>query len=503
MNRRAAYVIAAYAVIAAVVIPVYPHFSSPNEFTRWALVSSLVERRTIEVSGALGLLGPRFEDLEVIHTRQYSNKAPGAALAALPGYVLARPVAGPPSRENLRLILTAMRLCGATLPLLVLAIVFAREAQKRGAESIAFALSTLLFATPLFAYGLLMFSHALVAACLFIAWALLYLRDDGGILAGALIGIAVLSEYPAAIPAAVLVLGVIRTKRVLQVIVGGIPFAILLAVYQKAAFGSFFASPLGHEKLPEYRELSQTALFGIHFPSPAIAFDLLLHPARGLLIFSPILIACFFARPAIPRAAFVTLIVTPLALFLLYAGYPNWHGGWNVGPRYIVATLPFIVFPLAFARVRWWTVVLFSASVIAVMLTTLTFPFPTLDFTVPWGSLGMLLVTDGLVVPNLGHLIAHPVGVAVPFVAMLVAIAVAIPRRFAIAAVAGVAIALAVGHMASRNTPRPYVERVYFEDVYFGQRGRLDDAVLARVASPSLLTRREQELPYGPTDWPF
>src|ERR1044071_4256939 len=98
-----------YALLAAITIPIFPHFSSPNEFTRWLLVASVVEDHTIEVSRPAQLLGPRFEDLSVVGTKQFSNKAPGVALVAAPGYVLARPFAGPPSRANLRAVLTAMR----------------------------------------------------------------------------------------------------------------------------------------------------------------------------------------------------------------------------------------------------------------------------------------------------------------------------------------------------------------------------------------------------------
>src|SRR5947208_841977 len=114
--RNSAFVIVLYAFLAALVIPVYPHFPSPNELTRWALVVSVVDFHTIEVSRAAQILGPQFEDLAFVDGRVYSNKAPGAALVAAPGYLLVRPFIGPPSRENLRAALTAMRWFGATLP---------------------------------------------------------------------------------------------------------------------------------------------------------------------------------------------------------------------------------------------------------------------------------------------------------------------------------------------------------------------------------------------------
>src|SRR5260221_706487 len=327
-----AVIIAIYALLALLVIPVFPHFSSPNEFPRWLLVASVTEGQTIEVSKFTPLLGPGFEDLAVVDGRLYSNKAPGLALAAAPGYLLARPFLGPPSRETLRPALTAMRWCAATLPLLLMALLFVRAARERGATSVTFAVFTLLFATPLFAYGLLLFSHGLVAAALFAAWVLLYLRDRGGLAAGALIGIAVMSEYPVAIAAAVLVCGLAVTtqwKRLGLVLCGGAPFAVALALYQKAAFGGPFAAAYRFEKVEEFRTLGARGIGGVGLPSPAVLAGLLFHPARGLLLFSPVLIACLaaipLARRALPRSAFLTLLLTPAAIFLVYAGYPNWH----------------------------------------------------------------------------------------------------------------------------------------------------------------------------------
>src|SRR5439155_19229317 len=154
-----------------------------------------------------------------------SNKAPGAALVAAPGYLLVRPFIGPPSRQNLRVALTAMRWFGATLPLLLLGLMFRQR---------PLAVAALLFATPLFAYGLLLFSHALVAAALFGAWMLLYAERP--LVAGVLLGVAVSSEYPMVIPAAVLV-AFAPWRTWWKIAAGGAPFAIFLGAYHKLAFG--------------------------------------------------------------------------------------------------------------------------------------------------------------------------------------------------------------------------------------------------------------------------
>jgi hypothetical protein len=228
------------------------------------------------------------------------------------------------------------------------------------------------------------------------------------------------------------------------------------------------------------------------------------------LLFSPVLIACLAALPlarrALPRGAFVTLLLTPLAIFLVYAGYPNWHGGWAVGPRYIVSALPFLVFPLAFAPVRAWAAVLAGWSALAVALTTLTFPFVPLDFPLPWGSLALPLLRHGLVAPNLLHVVARPLAIAVPLLLVAIAVFAAMPGRLAIAAAAGITLALLAGYTAMKATAYralPFVVRAYFEEVYFERPRILDALAHAHVATPKLLRKREAELPFGPTDWPF
>src|SRR5688572_13984136 len=105
-----------YALLALIVIPVFPHFFSPNEFTRWLTAAAIVDDHTFQVNRYLPLFGEGLEDLSEIDGRIYSNKAPGLAVVGLPGYAVARAVVGPPSPATMRVTLTAMRWLTATLP---------------------------------------------------------------------------------------------------------------------------------------------------------------------------------------------------------------------------------------------------------------------------------------------------------------------------------------------------------------------------------------------------
>ena len=74
--KRAALIVVLFGIVSLLMIPVYPHFVSPNEFARWALAVALVEHHTTELTQVATILGPRFEDLSTIDGRLYSNKAP-------------------------------------------------------------------------------------------------------------------------------------------------------------------------------------------------------------------------------------------------------------------------------------------------------------------------------------------------------------------------------------------------------------------------------------------
>jgi len=495
-----------YALLALIVIPIFPHFVSPNEMSRWATAASLVEHHTFEITPLLPLLGGNaFEDASEVDGRVYSNKAPGAALLGLPAYAVARMIAGPPSAATMRMTANVMRLLAATVPLLFLAWAMRKAAAQLGAnpERAGVMVLALLFATPLFAYGLLNFSHALTAAALFGAWTLLFVhRNDYA--AGALIGLATISEYPCAIAGIVLV--ACAWRRAPRIIAGGLPFAIGLAVYNKLLFGSVFALSSGNERNAQFRSMAREGLFGIGLPDPVTLLRLLFDPSRGLFLFAPILLVALVAMPRARRVlsaeAFLALVLVPIALVVFYSGYPNWHGGWSVGPRYLVPAIPFLLFPLVFAVssvVEW---IALGASIAAVVPLTLTFPFPDRGFAAPWSTLALTLLRDGLVAPNLLHLVARPLAIAVPFAIVLAAIVWAAKRNTMYVAL-GVLLMFALGALAPAPTLTTRLRIGYIEEVYFEQPGAMSRAVGGLPLPPRAIARARNEAALPPSSWPF
>lgn len=507
-RKRAFAAIAIYALIAILVVPIFPHFVSPNEFTRWTTAVALVEMQTFEVTELLPLLGGNMEDVSVVQGHYYSNKAPGGVLAGLPAYAIARAIAGPPSPGNMRVTLSAMRLLASTVPLLLLALLLVRVCERLGGEQTAAAVVALLFGTPLFAYGLLNFAHALTAAALFAAWALLFAQpsEKRDLIAGALIGLAVLSEYPAAIAGAVLVVfAATDGKKLLRVIAGGLPFAVALAVYNRALFGSAFSLSSGFERDPQFREMAKHGVFGVGLPDPVALMQLLFGPTRGLFVFSPILLLALFAAPRMrnvmaPRM-FWSLVAVPAVVVLFYSGYPNWHGGWTVGARYLVPALPFLAVFVAFARPGWLSSLLIGASVLASVVTSIVFPFVPPDVALPWGTFAGPLMSRGLIAPNLLHLAARPLAIAVPLILCTAAILVAVRKRAMVVVGAVVWMLLA---MLVPVSPRVAVQRAFIEEVYFERTGAIDRATPAGArVSPALLERARSAKGLPPPSWPF
>jgi len=495
-----------YALLALIVIPIFPHFVSPNEMTRWATAAAIVEHHTFEITNLLPLLGGNaFEDASEVDGRVYSNKAPGAALIGLPAYAVVRLIAGPPSAATMRITANAMRLLAATLPLLLLAWAIKRAAKRLGVsdERIGLTVLALLFSTPLFAYGLLNFSHALTAAALFGAWSMIFVeRHDHA--AGALIGLATISEYPCAIAGIVLI--ACAWRRAPRIIAGGFPFALGLAIYNKLLFGSIFALSSGNERNAQFRSMAKEGLFGIGLPDPATLLRLLFDPSRGLLVFAPILIVALAALPrarkALTTEAFLALVLVPTALIIFYSGYPNWHGGWSVGPRYLVPAIPFLLFPLIFGVTSILEWIALGASVAAVVPLALTFPFPDRSFTAPWSTLALPLLRDGLVAPNLFHLIARPLAIAIPFAIVIAAIGMTAKRSSPWVAL-GVILMFALGALAPTPSLTTRLRIGYIEEVYFEQRGAMSRALGGLPLPPRAIERAQHEETLPPTSWPF
>ncbi|HEX9149725.1 MAG TPA: hypothetical protein VF958_11245, partial [Thermoanaerobaculia bacterium] len=445
MSRRArpsparlacAVVVGAFAFFCAWFTGFYPPFSNPNELSRFQTVVAFVETGSFAIDSQLATLGDH-EDKAAARGRFYSNKAPGLAFAAIPVYRLLR-VAFPPPDSPTAPVLFLLRLFTVSLVCVVALLRLARRMllSREGESAAALVTFAVAFGTPFLYYARSFFAHAWTASLVFLAWDVLResaaAASPGGrrarlAAAGFLAGWALISEYTVApVVLALAVRAAVfpgrRSGANVLSFAGGaaLPVGLLLA-YQAACFGSPFLPSYAREAYPAYAELAARRFFGFGLPSPAVALAYLFHPARGILLFSPFFLwagvgAARWWRDRRERADGILAVVATAVTFLLLTGYPNWHGGWALGSRYLLPLLflPAAALPLALAtplsRGLFAAAVVFAVGVH--LLATSSWPNFPLDFTFPPASGSAWFLARGWVAPNIGAGVGLPAAIS-------------------------------------------------------------------------------------------
>ncbi len=302
----------------------------------------------------------------------YSEKAPGTAYLALPVAVAASAVLDLDRLERRpeiadRLLHLATALSAGLLSALA-AVAFRRLLSRldplRSRRSAWLLTAAIFLGTPLFVYSTALFGHAIAAAWLTIgAWSGYEAgrshepRRGLAVLAALALGLAVLTEYPAVIPAAAIAAGLLAVaRRPARLLVGApaglVPLALLM-IHQNAAYGSPFAVGYGRLAGTQFGTRMSEGFFGITLPDGGAAAQLLFGTYRGLFVYAPIVVPAvvafaFWPRPLRRRFAPALLAGTG-ALWLVIASYAYWQGGPAFGPRHLVPAIPLLGLGLA-----WW-----------------------------------------------------------------------------------------------------------------------------------------------------
>jgi hypothetical protein len=258
-----------------------------------------------------------------------------------------------------------------------------------------------LLATPTLGYACGFYGHQLVGSLLFSSFALIVLADAHARLTpgfawliGALLGWAVLCEYTAAVPVA-LILAWASWRRGLRfglaVALAGVPWALLLAGYHAWAFGSPFATGYDFVYLDEFAE-GMAVNYGIGTPDLAVLGQLTFGTYRGLFYLSPVLLLASWGllvrlfqpaelsdrvRDTSLRGGDLVLALAIVAFYLLLnSAYYMWDGGASLGPRHAVPMLAFLALGLGPA-LRWFpgaTALLGAVSCLHMLLLTAAGP---------------------------------------------------------------------------------------------------------------------------------
>jgi hypothetical protein len=342
-----------------------------NQNVRFDLTRAIVEQRTLVLDDYIVNTG----DYARANQHYYSDKAPGLSLLAVPVWAAVHPLAhGQRVRGWLvhlgaylsTLTCVAVPAAVAVAMLFRVAAVMGAPAAAAAGLAVAWAFGTL--ALP---YATLFYGHQLTAALLFIAFGLLVTARAAGrwtrgrmVAVGFLLGLAVATEYPAALAVAVIgayALALVRPReRLAWVALGAVLPVLAVAAYHTAAFGGPLTSGYG---ATGDRARDGGIFLGITLPSARVLRKVVLSPGRGLLKHVPWLIlgvmgAVCLARDRARRPeGLVCLGVVVLGLWFnssLTQTPGDWAAGRGIGTRHLVPSLPFYVLGLVGLIGDWW-----------------------------------------------------------------------------------------------------------------------------------------------------
>lgn len=421
IDRRSAWVLG-LALLAS-----YAYFYQAggwNQNSRFALVRAILERHTLQIDAYQS----HTFDRAIWNGHYYSDKAPGASLLALVPVDLARTAArlvgvDPESFPGIAwtsYVATVMT-SGIFTVLAALAVWWLSMRWGYSSGAARFAATGYGVAGPAWCYATLFMGHAVTAGCLMLAFAAAVALEDrdephARRLAWAVgfgTGWAVVTEFPAAVPGALIAgLALLNARDaspsdlpalVARALAASGVAALVLLGYNALAFGSPFhvgyASEEGFEQL-------RHGLFGITYPQWWRVREILVGSYRGivpiapLVAFAPVGLVFLARQPRRRRAIFVAATVV-LFYLLLNASYFYWEGGWSYGPRHLSPGLPFLALGLAPLWDEWRRLgraILVAAWVWGAALTLVavsTTPQPPSSFSSPVRELLWPAFRDG------------------------------------------------------------------------------------------------------------
>jgi hypothetical protein len=306
-------------------------------------------------------------------------------------------------------------------------------------------------ATVALPYSTVLYSHQMVAAFLFVAFALLFLRSQGRVGAwaapavGFLLGLSLFTEYTVGL--IIVAIGVyalwVYRRRVRELlplcIAGALPVAGLMA-YNYACFGSVLDTGYTHDFC--WSSAQAAGFAGFTSPKLGPLFDLTFGPFRGLFYMSPFLFlavpgAYLMIRRGLRTEAALCLI-TSIGFILAISAYWGWNGGQVDGPRYIVPIVPFLAFPIVFFLDRWGATVagaILTAllGVLSVFVTWCLFlgglTFPTSWLRVPLTDYSFPMLAGNHIAPNAGFFLGLSGWQSLLPLALIVAVIAGWPGR--------------------------------------------------------------------------
>ncbi|ACY16188.1 glycosyltransferase family 39 protein [Haliangium ochraceum] len=411
--------------------PYFPAVHSANELPRVYLTWAMVEEGGFAIDTAVARWGTTV-DVSPARGRVYSNKAPGSSLLAVPAYLGLKAVKAALGGEpTLAEMLWVCRVFTSALPALLFLLLLGRFL-RRFADEDGARLAWLGYALGSMAmtYSILFIAHQLSAVCIGSAYILIVrVVEDGAderwlLAAGCAAGCAPLVDYQAAfagVPLAVylswklLARAPRRWRGFVYAGAGSLVPAAALLFYHWRAFGHPLKT--GYDFSENFAHFHQQGFLGMTelrweaFVGSSVTAD------NGLIWLCPMLLLALPGWLVLWRRglrAHALLTASVVVIYLLFISSINfWRGGWQMGPRYITAMLPFAMVPVAAgldaACRRWPTralgVGLVAVGVVIYGLSCALFPHFPEKFHNPFYGLILRLLGDGLAPYNAGWLL--------------------------------------------------------------------------------------------------
>ena len=371
-----------------------PRWADPNQNSRLDTVFAVVDNHTFQIDRYV----TNTVDYARVGDHYYSDKAPGIAFLGIPIYAAVRPVLDLPIvhaletrlssnaafRSTLRpegsgvlenkvrfaIVQVLLAFVLAAVPSALLGVgmyrwlaLVAPDARLRLAAVAGYALLS-----PAFAYANALYGHQLAAALLFGAFLLAHAGKDGMragrlVAIGALLAASVLTEYPAAIVAAmigvytcVILIRHGQVRAIGWVLVGAAPLVAGWLAYNTVVFGAPWS--LGYSYSTLWTAEHQVGFMSLTVPSMESIWGVTFSAFRGLFLLSPLFlfsVAGFVAwwRSGVLRAEWWLATAASLGMIWFNASSAMWWGGFAVGPRYLLPGLPFLALGLGFALRAW------------------------------------------------------------------------------------------------------------------------------------------------------
>lgn len=372
----------------------FPRWAEWNQNSRMDLTVALVEQGRFEIDDYYENTG----DYAVYGGHIYTDKAPGTSFLGVPAYAAFRLATRVPVVEALLqklshsealqatlreggtgLLLEKVRFAAAlyvatffvvALPSALMGLLlyrflgrFLERETPRTLLVLGYGLATIVFP-----YSNVFYGHQTATVLLFVAFYLAYRVRQGELglgylwAVGALLGLTVLTEFPAVVAGGLLGLYIVwflhrraGWRSVVsgagRLVLAGLPFAFLLGFYNASCFGSPFTS--SYRYLGNFPEISNTGFLGFTAPSWEALWGITFSPYRGLFYLSPFLLWAIpgfwhAVRDKAWRAEGLLSLATVVVHLALISCWYDWRGGYAIGPRNLILILPYLIIAIAF-----------------------------------------------------------------------------------------------------------------------------------------------------------